>query len=211
MLLLASARRRPRIIPFLAEARHADSRVRRGGRTLPSGRGSRAGLCYVGGDAAATAARRRGIDLGGRSMRAPTLLALSALVAALVSPTPAHAHGNVSCTMRFELSGWSVIYKTSHGTGRVTCRDGESMAVHIRTYGGGLTVGKSRIHGRGDFSGVRGIDDVLGTYVQLEAHAGAVKSSDATVMTNGPVSLALAATGDGWDLGLALGGFVIER
>ena len=60
------------------------------------------------------------------------------------------------------------------------------------------------------FSGVRSINEVLGTYVSAEAHAGVVKSSKAQVMTKGEVSLALAGTGEGVDLGVAFGGFTIE-
>jgi hypothetical protein len=86
------------------------------------------------------------------------------------------------------------------------------MAVKIKTKGGGLTVGKSTIeNGTGEFSGVNNISELLGTYVSAEAHAGAVKSSKAQVVTKGEVSLALAGTGKGWDLGVAVGKFVIER
>ena len=55
------------------------------------------------------------------------------------------------------------------------------------------------------------IDDVLGTYVSAEAHAGAVKSSEAGVVTKGEVSLALSGKGEGWDLGVAFGKFTIKR
>jgi hypothetical protein len=57
---------------------------------------------------------------------------------------------------------------------------------------------------------VRDIREVLGSYATAEAHAGAVRSSKAQVMTKGEVSLALAGTGRGWDLGVAFGKFVIE-
>jgi hypothetical protein len=77
--------------------------------------------------------------------------------------------------------------------------------------GGGLTVGKSTIEdGHGEFSAVTGIDELLGSYVAAEAHAGAVKSSQAQVMTKGEVSLALSGTGRGWDLGIAFGKLTIE-
>jgi hypothetical protein len=85
------------------------------------------------------------------------------------------------------------------------------MAVRISAKGGGLSFGKSRIeNGVGEFSGVRDIRDVLGTYATAEAHAGAVKSSKAQAMTKGDVSLALAGTGQGWDIGVAFGKFVLE-
>ncbi len=121
------------------------------------------------------------------------------------------AAGEVSCRLGFDMSGWSAFYKTASGTGRISCDNGQSLAVRIEARGGGLSVGKSEIRdGRGDFSAVRDIRDLLGTYVAAEAHAGAVKSSKAQAMTKGDVSLALAGTGKGWDLGVAFGAFTIE-
>ena len=114
--------------------------------------------------------------------------------------------------MRFSTSGWSIFYKTATGTGTISCNNGQRMAVKIRAKGGGLTVGKSTIeNGRGEFSGVRSINELLGTYVAAEVHAGAAESSDAQVMTKGEVNLALAGTGKGWNLGIAFGKFVISR
>ena len=65
--------------------------------------------------------------------------------------------------------------------------------------------------GKGEFSGVDDISEILGTYVAAEAHAGAAKSSTARVMTKGEVTLALAGKGRGWDVGVAFGKFVISR
>lgn len=137
------------------------------------------------------------------------ILALGAVLA-LTLAAPAAAR-DVSCRLDFDMSGWSVLYKTASGTGRVSCDNGQSMAVAIDAKGGGLSVGKSEIRGgRGEFSGVRSISEVLGTYATAEAHAGMVKSSKAQVMTKGEVSLALAGTGEGVDLGVAFGAFTIE-
>jgi hypothetical protein len=134
----------------------------------------------------------------------------AAAAALLLATLPAMA-GDVDCRMTFDLSGWSVFYKTSSGTGVVTCDNGQRLAVKISTKGGGISFGKSKIeNGTGEFSGVDDIRDVLGTYATAEAHAGAVKSSKAQVMTKGEVSLALAGTGKGWDVGFAFGKFVIE-
>ena len=139
------------------------------------------------------------------------LLGATLLLLAALAPS-AHAGGPIDCTLRFNASGWSMFYKTSAGTGTVSCSNGQRAAVTIRSKGGGLTVGKSRItDGRGEFSGVRDIDDVFGSYVTAEAHAGASRSSKAQVMSKGNVSLALAGTGQGWDLGIAFGRFVISR
>ncbi len=58
---------------------------------------------------------------------------------------------------------------------------------------------------------VRSIDEIFGTYAAAEAHAGAVKSSQAAVYTKGEVSLALAGTGRGVNVGIAFGAFTIEK
>lgn len=141
-----------------------------------------------------------------------SLLLLATLLLSWTLAPAAQAAGPVDCALRFNLSGWSIFYKTASGTGTVTCSNGQRAAVTIKSKGGGLTVGKSRITGgRGEFSGVRDINDVFGTYATAEAHAGASRSSKAQVMTKGNVSLAMAGKGEGWDLGIAFGKFVISR
>jgi hypothetical protein len=73
-------------------------------------------------------------------------------------------------------------------------------------------VGKSSIEdGNGKFSDVASIEELFGSYIAAEAHAGAVKSSGAQVMTKGEVSLALSGTGRGFDLGIAFGRLKISR
>lgn len=135
-----------------------------------------------------------------------------ALAGLLVMAMPAAHARDLDCELRFDLSGWSAFYKTASGTGTITCDNGTSLPVKISAKGGGLTFGKSTIeNGVGEFSGVASINETLGTYAAAEAHAGAVKSSKAQVVTKGEVSLALAGTGKGWDLGVAFGNFVIER
>lgn len=139
-------------------------------------------------------------------------LFLAAIVLSASAVPAAQAGGPIDCALRFDLAGWSIFYKTASGTGTVTCSNGQRATVKISSKGGGLTVGKSRIRdGRGEFSGVRDIDDVFGTYATAEAHAGASRSSKAQVMTKGDVSLALAGKGEGWDVGVAFGKFVISR
>ena len=119
---------------------------------------------------------------------------------------------DLSCKMSFTLKGWSVIYKTAKGHGTVSCSDGSSMKVHLSSKGGGLTVGKTTIDdGHGEFTGVKNIHDVLGGYASGSAHAGAVKASDATVVTKGEISLAITGTGRGWDVGVDLGEFTITE
>lgn len=127
-------------------------------------------------------------------------------------PTVATAAGKIKCKLTFQMSGWSVFYKESNGTGTIKCSNGQTMAVKIQAKGGGLTVGKSQIDdGRGDFTSVSSISDLMGTYVSAEAHAGAVESATAQVVTKGEVSLSLTGTGTGWDLGVAVGNFIISR
>ena len=128
-----------------------------------------------------------------------------------LAPGPAHA-GEISCKMTFSLSGWSVFYKTSKGTGTVRCSNGQTMHVKLRTKGGGLTFGKTHIdNGIGKFTGVYDIHEVLGHYANAEAHAGAVKSAGAQVLTKGNVGLALSGKGEGWNLGVSFGSFIIEQ
>lgn len=115
------------------------------------------------------------------------------------------------CHMSFKLSGWSAIYKTASGSGTVTCSNGKSMPVTLSAKGGGLTFGKYKIdNGKGNFTGVTSIHDVLGSYATAEAHAGAANSVHGAVMTKGDVTLALSGTGHGWNIGVGLSGFTIK-
>jgi len=132
----------------------------------------------------------------------------------LLATFAAHAEekAKVDCTMKFSMSGWSAFYKRASGTGTVTCNNGQTANVKLEARGGGITAGKSSIeNGSGEFSNVKNIDEIFGSYANSEAHAGAVKSSGAQAMTKGEVSLALAGTGRGWDLGIAFGKFTIKR
>lgn len=136
---------------------------------------------------------------------------VSALLAAAAIAPNAHA-GSLDCRLKFDISGWSAFYKRSDGTGTITCSNGQSMRVSLRARGGGPTVGKSTIrNGDGEFSGVENINQLLGTYVSAEAGAAAVKAAKAHVVTKGEISLALAGTGEGWELGVAFGKFTIKR
>lgn len=143
------------------------------------------------------------------ALRSPARALAFVVAVFAVSPVSAAEH---DCEMSFRLSGWSAFYKQMNGEGTVRCDNGQSMRVTLSARGGGLTFGKSTIeNGRGEFSGVRDIGEVLGSYASAEAHAGAVKSTRAQVVTKGEVSLALSGTGRGWDLGVAFGSFTIER
>ncbi|AXM13460.1 hypothetical protein [Xanthomonas oryzae] len=147
-----------------------------------------------------------------KSLSLFALFALFALFGAATLAPQAQAAGNIDCKLSFNLSGWSVFYKTASGTGTIKCDNGAVIPVKISSKGGGLTVGKSKITGgRGTFSGAYSLNDLFGTYAAAEAHAGVVKSSTAQIVTKGDISLALAGTGEGVDLGVAVGNFVIER
>ena len=138
-------------------------------------------------------------------------MAMMALLGLGMVPA-AQAAGNIDCELRYNLSGWSAFYKTSSGTGTITCDNGASIPVKITAKGGGLTVGKSKItNGRGSFTGAVSVNELLGTYASVGAHAGAVKSSNAQVMTKGDISLALSGTGKGWDLGVDGTAFTLSR
>ncbi|MCX7514620.1 hypothetical protein [Frateuria sp. STR12] len=138
--------------------------------------------------------------------------ALALLVGGLAMlPAAAHA-GEISCKMTFSLSGWSVFYKTAKGSGTVHCSNGQTMHVKLRTKGGGLTFGKTHIdNGIGKFTGVYDIHEVLGHYANAEAHAGAGKAAGAQALTKGNVGLALSGKGEGWNLGVSFGAFIIEQ
>ncbi len=134
-------------------------------------------------------------------------LPLLALVALLLA---APAAAETRCDLEFHLEGWSAFYKTAHGGGRITCDNGQSARIVIRTKGGGVTFGASKIvDGVGHFSPVSEISELYGDYATAEAHAGAGESKDAQVVTKGTVSLALSGTGHGINLGVAFGKFTI--
>ena len=140
---------------------------------------------------------------------APIVAITLALLVLALRPALAHT---TKCTMTFTLEAWSVFYRTASGRGKVTCDNGQTARVAIKTAGGGLTVGKSKVtKGRGEFSETGDISDIFGAYAQAEAHAGAGKSADAQVVTKGEVSLALSGTGQGVDLGVSFGKFTISR
>ncbi len=138
-----------------------------------------------------------------------------ACATACTSPPVDNAHtgdASVKCHLVYNVSGWSLIYKHAEGTGTVSCDNGQRANVKIAVVGGGLTAGKYQINdGKGEISNVHSINDVFGDYAQAGAEAGVVKSSQAQVLTKGTVSLALAGTGEGVNLGISAGKFTISR
>jgi hypothetical protein len=137
-----------------------------------------------------------------------------ALLLAMASLYCGHASAaqKIDCEMKFSLTGWSALYKHAEGKGVVTCTNGKSYPVTIVAVGGGLTVGKYKVEdGTGKFSEVFSTDEIFGSYAQGEAEAGLVKSAMAQVLTKGNVSLALAGTGGGVNIGISFGKFTITK
>jgi len=145
-------------------------------------------------------------------MKKLSVLCLFALAAGLSVGVPAEAAATTVCEMKYTLAGWSAFYKTASGQGTITCDNGQKASVTLDAKGGGLTAGKYKIRdGYGKFSEVADISELFGTYVQGGAEAGAGKSSGASAMTKGEVSLALAGHGTGVNLGVSFGKFTITR
>lgn len=141
----------------------------------------------------------------------PRLVLPTILIAAVTAGSAQAADADLRCTLTFQTKTWSIIYKSATGFGTIHCSNGQSLRVKLSATGGGLTAGKSEESGHGDFSPVGHIGDLLGGYVAAQAHAGAVDSVQAQVMTKGDVSLALTGKGHGWSLGVDLSELKIER
>jgi hypothetical protein len=139
-------------------------------------------------------------------------LAVALMIAVpLVAQAKDNDKGMAECTMTFNLKGWSVFFEEATGTGVVTCNNGQKADVRLRVQGGGLSFGKyDVINGKGTFSDVTSIKEIYGGYVAGTAEAGAVKSASASVYTKGTVSLALAGTGRGVEIGFDFGKLEIK-
>jgi hypothetical protein len=145
-------------------------------------------------------------------MQMNRIVALSLAGLTIAGASLAARAEDVRCSMTFTMKSWSAFYKTSSGAGTIACANGQTAKVRLIAKGGGITAGKSTIDdGHGEFTGVRGIDQLLGAYASAEATAGAVKAAKGQVMTKGEVSVALSGTGRGWELGVAFGKLTISR
>jgi hypothetical protein len=145
-----------------------------------------------------------------------TLLALIAAttctLAMAASQSAVAADADLGCKLHYSLTGWSLIYKHSTGSGTIHCENGQNMRVHVSTKALGVTAGKWRIDdGTGDFTDVRRLSDVLGRYAVASAEVGVVKAGETHLLTKGEVSLALAGKGEGVDIGVDAGEFTISR
>ena len=141
------------------------------------------------------------------------ITAIFGLAAALsLSASAQTVDREVSCILKFSSTQWSVLYEHAEGAGTVTCDNGKKMEVDISAKGVGLTAGTWRIaHGTGKFTHVAKLRDVLGTYAALSANVGLVKAGTVQVLTKDKVSLVLAGSGDGFDVGVTISQFKIER
>jgi len=140
--------------------------------------------------------------------------ALAAVLALGLAAAVAHGAGpkKIDCELKYWLAGWSAIYKTAKGEGTITCDNRQSMRVALTLKGGGITFGKTKIdNGHGKFSEVTSINDLLGSYAEAGVEAGAVKATEAKVLTNGTATLALAGKGEGWNIGISGAKFTIKR
>jgi hypothetical protein len=146
-------------------------------------------------------------------MRRHIALGLAGMAFALLFTAPAIAAETTTvCTMDFTLKGWSAGYKTAKGSGTISCDNGQTAEVRLHATGGGLTAGKSAVRdGRGKFTAVSDIGELLGSYASAGAAAGAGHSSEAQALTKGEVSLSLTGTGTGVELGVSVGKFTISR
>lgn len=148
-------------------------------------------------------------------MTSRSLIAFAGLACAVGLALPAHpaqaASPDINCRMDYQLTGWSLVYKHTTGTGVVHCDNGATMRVKLSARAVGATVGKWKVdNGVGRFSDVHNIREVLGNYAQANANAAVVKAAEAQVLTKGNVSLALAGAGEGIAIGVDVGTLHID-
>ena len=138
------------------------------------------------------------------------LAMLGALGSSLLWANPVAAEQLISCTMTYNLSGFSLAIKVYDGTGVISCSNGQHQQVSLSSRSIGFSIGKSEIEGTGVFSGVKSLNEIYGTYAALEGHAGATTSVDGQVLTRGEISLALSGKGRGIDIGVTIGELTIS-
>lgn len=144
-------------------------------------------------------------------MRLKTCAGIGLLVMGM-GASGAYARGTTACTMKYNLKGWSVFYKTAGGTGTIRCDNGQKADVRLSSRGGGLTAGKTEIRdGIGYFSNVKSINELFGPYSAASAGAAAGKAATAQALIKDNIHLSLTGKGKGYELGVALGRLTIAR
>lgn len=140
------------------------------------------------------------------SIAGVALIALSCGLASTANAKP------TKCHIRYSLKGWAVVYESSSGSGTITCDNGQTAKVALKSKGAGVAFGKETVlEGEGAFSDVGDISELFGHYVALDADAASGKAADSQVMTKGSVSLALAGKGKGMEVGISFGDFDISK
>ena len=116
-----------------------------------------------------------------------------------------------SCSIKYNLTGWSFFYQGYKGTGVVSCTNGQSARVSLTLHGGGLTLGVIDIeNAKGKFSGIKSIKDIYGTYFSIDIHAGFARAAEARTLFKGYIAGGGAGTGGGYNLGLTFSGLTIK-
>ena len=146
-----------------------------------------------------------------RAFSLSSVLVLSLLLLALPASAAAQTTtSQITCRMNFNLRGWSLAVKSATGEGTISCDNGQTAEVRIRAKGAGISAGKYEIRdGTGKFSEVSDIRELFGSYAAADVSAGVGKEAGALAMTKGSVHLALAGTGNGFDLGAAVEKFTL--
>lgn len=139
-----------------------------------------------------------------------TFSMLSIFIAGLYWSGASFAETMTSCTMTYNLSGFSLAYKQYDGTGNISCDNGQHAQVALASKSIGFTIGKSEIEGTGTFSAVKNLNEIYGSFMALEGHAGATTSVDGQVLTRGEISLVLSGKGRGVDIGVSIGALTIS-
>jgi hypothetical protein len=135
---------------------------------------------------------------------------MTAVILCLLSAKPALAK-ETKCHLTFAIESFAFVYESGKGSGTITCDNGQSARVKIRTHGGGANFGENKItNGHGSFSKVNNIKELFGGYASSSAHASAGAGARAEAVTKGDISLSLSGTGKGVGIGLGFGSFVIK-
>jgi hypothetical protein len=135
---------------------------------------------------------------------------LNFIVTCMAWANTANAEASVACTMTYKMSGFSLALKIYDGQGNISCNNGQHAQVDLSSRSIGFTIGKSEIEGTGVFSDVKNLNEIYGSFLALEGHAGATKSVDGQVLTRGEISLYLSGKGRGIDIGVTLGELTIS-
>ncbi|GFO72433.1 hypothetical protein BJAS_P2672 [Bathymodiolus japonicus methanotrophic gill symbiont] len=116
-----------------------------------------------------------------------------------------------SCSIKYNLTGWSFFYQGYKGSGLVSCTNGQSAKVSLTLHGGGLTLGVIDIdNAKGKFTGIKSIKDIYGTYFSIDVHAGFSRSAEARTLFKGYIAGGGAGVGGGYNLGLTFSGLTIK-